>query len=52
MSTKLARYEQQSYNLIFLEHQRGAAYGVYATFYNGLTEGIKAAWEEESSTVQ
>ncbi|CAE7362210.1 ABCB26 [Symbiodinium natans] len=36
------RYEQESYNLIFLEHQRGAAYGIYATFYNGLTEGIKA----------
>lgn len=36
------RYEQESYNLIFLEHQRGAAYGLYATFYNGLTEGIKA----------
>eukprot|EP00434_Breviolum_minutum_P031975 symbB.v1.2.028277.t1/scaffold2974.1/size67673/2 len=38
----MARYRHESENLIFLEHQRAAAYGLYATFYNGLTEGIKA----------
>lgn len=38
----MERYHHESQNLIFLEHQRAAAYGLYATFYNGLTEGIKA----------
>mmetsp|Transcript_93026 Transcript_93026/g.165462 ORF Transcript_93026/g.165462 Transcript_93026/m.165462 type:complete len:769 (-) Transcript_93026:46-2352(-) len=36
------KYQDQLDNLIHLEHQRAAAYGLYATFYNGLTEGIKA----------
>jgi len=41
------RYRHESENLIFLEHQRAAAYGLYATFYNGLTEGIKVwGWED------
>ena len=38
----MERYKYESSKLIFLEHQRAAAYGLYATFYNGLTEGIKA----------
>lgn len=38
----LEKYEDASAQLIFLDHQRAAAYGIYATFYNGLTEGIKA----------
>ncbi|CAJ1360503.1 unnamed protein product [Effrenium voratum] len=38
----VSRYSHESWNLIFLEHQRAAAYGVFAVFYNGLTEGIKA----------
>ncbi len=43
------RYRHESENLIFLEHQRAAAYGLYATFYNGLTEGIKVlGWGGES----
>lgn len=44
----LKRYRHESENLIFLEHQRAAAYGLYATFYNGLTEGIKVlgGWED------
>lgn len=36
------KYAAASAELLFLEHQRAAAYGLYATFYNGLTEGIKA----------
>lgn len=38
----LRKYDQAAHKLVFLEHQRAAAYGVYATFYNGLSEGIKA----------
>ncbi|CAE8725648.1 unnamed protein product [Polarella glacialis] len=38
----MEKYDLASEKLIFLEHQRAAAYGIYATFYNGLTEGIKA----------
>mmetsp|Transcript_28896 Transcript_28896/g.74144 ORF Transcript_28896/g.74144 Transcript_28896/m.74144 type:complete len:581 (-) Transcript_28896:10-1752(-) len=38
----IGQYESASERLLFLEHQRAAAYGLYATFYNGLTEGIKA----------
>ena len=44
------RYHHESQNLIFLEHQRAAAYGLYATFYNGLTEGIKATAGQDGVT--
>jgi len=38
----LDNYRGAANRLIFIEHQRAAAYGLYATFYNGLTQGIKA----------
>jgi len=38
----LHNYRGAATRLIFIEHQRAAAYGLYATFYNGLTQGIKA----------
>jgi len=38
----LQKYASATDELLFVEHQRAAAYGIYAMFYNGLTEAIKA----------
>lgn len=38
----IKKYAESSDNLLFIDHRLAAAYGFYATFYFGLTQGIQA----------